>query len=349
MDHKQRRLAFTLVELLVVIAIIGVLIALLLPAVQAAREAARRTQCQNNLRQLGLAALNHESAIGHLPTGGWGTKWVGDPDLGFGEMQPGGWLYNILPYIEESNFYDLASDGKPNVVTTQQREGAKICVESPVSMINCPSRRSNTTFAIADVWYGGAYLPENAGVCRQAGRSDYAANGGDAGLDHGTGPPNLQFALDGHYSKLIKEANFTGVIFWGSEIKLAQITDGTSNTYLAGEKYMNPDHYETGLSGADNETWCTGWNNDNYRVSAAVSASGIPDYYPPLGDTPGFTSVFRFGSAHPSTFHVAFCDGSTQALSFEISPELHRRYSNRDDGLITSEDAAPILDPRLNP
>ena len=93
--------AFALVELLVVIAIIGVLIALLLPAVQAAREAARISQCKNHLKQIGTAMRGHDMAYGFYPSGGWGNKWVGHADMGPGILQPGGWAYSILPFMEQ--------------------------------------------------------------------------------------------------------------------------------------------------------------------------------------------------------------------------------------------------------
>src|SRR3954449_10737920 len=114
---KHKSHAFTLVELLVVIAIIGILVALLLPAVQAAREAARRAECQNHLKQIGLGFLNHESTRKILPGAGWDCFYVGDSLWGSGRSQPGGWMYQILPYIEEQALYDLTGDGHKKTIT----------------------------------------------------------------------------------------------------------------------------------------------------------------------------------------------------------------------------------------
>src|SRR3974377_190559 len=100
------RRGFTLVELLVVIAIIGILIGLLLPAINAAREAGRRMQCSNHLKQMGLAWQNHATSSGWFPTGGWGWTWVGNPNRGFGKAQPGGWTYNVLPWMEFRDLHD---------------------------------------------------------------------------------------------------------------------------------------------------------------------------------------------------------------------------------------------------
>ena len=128
---------FTVIELLIVIAIIAVIVSLLIPAVQMAREAARRSQCINNLKQLALGCLNHESAVKVLPTAGWGPICMGHPDAGTGVTQPGGWLYNIMPYIEESTLYK--SQG--GLTGTALIAAAKAVSMTPLNCMYCPSRR----------------------------------------------------------------------------------------------------------------------------------------------------------------------------------------------------------------
>lgn len=173
--HRPSRSAFTLVELLVVIAIIGILIGLLLPAVQAARESGRRITCSNHLKQLALGILSHESTHKHLPTDGWGWAWIGDGDRGFGRKQPGGWLHNILPFIEHADIHarDVAKTGSDK----QAAQQAKLA--SPISMINCLTRRSGL-FPYSMPW-----TLKEAGLPPLVSRSDYAGNGGDVRVTPG--------------------------------------------------------------------------------------------------------------------------------------------------------------------
>ncbi len=147
-DNGHRK-AFTLVELLVVIAIIGILVAVLLPAIQAAREAARRAQCRNNLKQLGLAANNYMSANKYYPTGGWGWGWAGDPNYGAGKMQPGGWMYQLLPFIEENQVWSL---GK-GLQGTARGNAIKKAIETPIAIFFCPSRRNAQTVPLTSSLY----------------------------------------------------------------------------------------------------------------------------------------------------------------------------------------------------
>ena len=178
-EKRSSTFGFTLVELLVVIAIIGILIALLLPAVQAAREAARRSQCRNNLKQIGLAAQNHVSAFKVFPSAGWGWTWTGDPDAGSAGNQPGGWLYSLLPFMEEQQIHDMGkgmtfsgggTGGKYDVLSQMQAQG--------IATMNCPSRRGATVGAVFDTAGGGANY--NEALCTSLGgaKSDYAGNAG---------------------------------------------------------------------------------------------------------------------------------------------------------------------------
>jgi len=123
----------TLVELLVVVAIIGLLVALLLPAVELAREAARRSQCANHLKQLSLAAAAHQDVNQFFPTGGWGGGWVGDANRGFGPKQPGGWIYNVLPYTEQINLHNLGQGlaGVPRLSAMMARDRTALDLKLP--------------------------------------------------------------------------------------------------------------------------------------------------------------------------------------------------------------------------
>ncbi|MEO2049226.1 MAG: DUF1559 domain-containing protein [Pirellulales bacterium] len=328
---KIQQRAFTLVELLVVIAIIGILVALLLPAIQAAREASRRASCKNNLKQLALGCLNHESTIKHFPTGGWGNDWVGDPDRGFGAEQTGGWIYNVLPFIEQSARHDLPSDGQPDVITPKQLEGARLMLKDPIDIISCPSRRPGLIYPMVCCY--GINQGQDPSGNDLVGRGDYAANAGDLSVFDFGGPPSLEVGSGNRYRWMSTDTlgtlrgednQMTGVILQRSEVGIPHISDGTSNTYLCGEHYLNPDNYETGLDRGDNETWCTGANNDNFRSTFTA----------PRQDRAGLSLANIFGSAHPSTWHMAFCDGHIESLTYDIDLEIHRNHGNRADGKV---------------
>jgi len=226
MHNNRRSRGFTLVELLVVIAIIGILIAMLLPAVQSAREAARRTVCMNNLRQISLATQLHENVHQIYPDGGilWFDFDRSLTDSGAPEIAPNqNWcfFYQVLPYIEEQNVYDNEDD---DVVRATQ-----------VEAYHCPTRRR-------PVLKAGRFAS-----------NDYAGNGGillpDEIPPEWNNARGAPFARGGGHSRPIRQKNFT---------------DGASNTILLGEKAVRPQDYMV-LACSDNEGWAVGWDWDAIR------------------------------------------------------------------------------------
>ena len=305
---------FTLIELLVVITIIGILIALLLPAVQAVRESARRAQCLNNLKQIGLAFHSHHTAYGCFPSGGLGPSSVGGRTLVNGSSpanyntQRWGWCYQILPYIEQASLWGYVTPGVNN-------NGDGTIIGSPVSTYYCPTRGRQKVVASVAV-------------------NDYNGCGGSYGWDYLTG---TNVSLDGALTPSVT----------GPVVSFANITDGSSNTLLVAEKWLYQDWYNDRTSGGgsciDNEGWCNGWDNDTIAYSGGGLQSGST-YVPitPVPDTqnppqPPLTASqascgFLFGSAHAAGFAGVLCDGSTRFFSFNIDATTWQHLCSRNDG-----------------
>ncbi|GIW96925.1 MAG: prepilin-type N-terminal cleavage/methylation domain-containing protein [Pirellulaceae bacterium] len=355
------RPGFTLVELLVVIAIIGILVGLLLPAVQAAREAARRMQCSNNLKQIGLAILNFESAYKQIPPG----PYDGDPRLpgmqyneAPGQYEgstccnaahPNGWSqwFKILPFMEQTNVYNLAKFDTAPVHSTGERaaidpdyNGENAVARALIPSYYCPSRRGPTA-------YGSA----------QFGRCDYAGCAGfyqgeimENGTQSGWDPPIWQpqipdppLGLGPRRNERTVE-NFgnvggrKGYFVWaaqGAKRRLGDVIDGTSNSIMCAEKALPSNRH--GSDGGDNERWNNaGWDEDVLRWHFPPMADNDPRNRPYRDMVNQTGTVWRryFGSAHPGGLNAVFGDGSVRFASFNVDATVWMYSCVIDDGQV---------------
>jgi prepilin-type N-terminal cleavage/methylation domain-containing protein len=366
-------MGFTLIELLVVIAIIGVLIALLLPAVQSARESARRAQCSNNLKQLGLGFLNFESTYGHLPEGAHdghprAVDASGAPNpsgynydeslTAYGATTccnaaiPDGWnqFFRILPFLEQQQTYNLANLQAPPVWNPKppNAAGEDDVARVAIATFYCPTRRAVEKYGTN---------PDTA-----TSRNDYAGCAGffqgqfyecDFGNTSATRyippppngeGPNLDERNPRNHGNTPRRK---GAIVWsgrGAKRKLADFRDGTSNSIMVAEKSLPLDRF--GADGGDNERWNnSGWDEDNIRFHfVPVADSLAPSFFGRMCSTPpdlaNTGTLWRrmFGSSHPGGINACLGDGSVRFIKFTVNPSTFRKLAVIDDGEPISAD-----------
>lgn len=294
---QKRRTGFTLIELLVVIAIIAILIALLLPAVQQAREAARRTQCRNNLKQIGLAVHNYHDVYGMIPPG-----WIG-VDLMSGEPQVEGangwsWASKLLPYLDQMPLYNQI-----NFRLTVQDPLNQTPRLSPLSVFICPSdQNTSKKFMLKDGM--------GADIC-ELSLSNYPGMFGDGDIDACEGQP-APFICSG-----------TGMFFHNSAIRFSQVSDGLTNTLMVGERKTKA-----------KDDWYSTWNGVVLDgEEASVRVVGTTDHTP---NNPA-NHFDDFSSYHVGGAIFALGDGSVRFIGENLDHTLYQHLATKSGGEVVGE------------
>lgn len=305
---SPRRAAFTLIELLVVIAIIAILIALLVPAVQKVREAAARAQCQNNLKQIGLAAHNYHDTYRFVV-----PAWIGD-----NAKDPDGWAswaVLLLPYVEQDAVFKLWD------MTQLCSKQPPAAYQSVVPVYQCPTRPPNVLSANASDFVTAGGMTGDYGAC--------FGPDADGSTSKGAVIPLAKMNSTVSGNKFLTE-RFRGQVTW------LKITDGTSSTLLFGEKHVRPNS----LRGKNEDRSIFGSNNNSIRRMAGIEQTKSPPTMRPLRPAQDKTSNANesFGGPHPGICNFVMCDGTVRAINLSVSCTTLTWLSTRDDGRTISED-----------
>lgn len=359
---RRRSAGFTLIELLVVIAIIAILVALLLPAIQQARESARRSQCQNNLKQLALALHNYHDAHLVFPPGQIVSRWVGDPTnltalryvdptepflnnqtLG---LHGTSWMFHILPFLEQKQVYDVWRQdfnvfGNSEITFElipngpwRGAGGAPALTEVP--LFYCPSRRSSLEikdYPLNYVLDSAATVKLTTGVT--GGGNDYVGCAGSGNLFNiqtrslwDPSPAQLQ-NLATQTTAVATNLNATngnvGILYANSSVRIDDVTDGTSHTVLVGEGERFGRDVMKNLADA--------LRTDQQRASDGWAWGGPATLFSTFEGPNKRKSYEQSGSSHPGIVQVALADGSARQISENIGEQVWRRLGNRAQGV----------------
>jgi len=340
MQLTRRYRGFTLVELLVVIAIIGVLVALLLPAVQAAREAARRSQCSNNLKQIGIGFQAFHSAHGHFAPG-----WTEDNRDDREDRGPNlSWGFHLLPYIEQSPLYDQfdqnaqAASGTPgdNVIENIDLLGTS------VETYRCPTALSPYTESIAGQ---GAFFPD----IPEYGVSNYVGSASSCEVCQTGYLPDLNNGLEGSqpcfetnpnsplpFPIAVTRVRHNGVVFRNSYTAIKRITDGSTNTFLVGERFfgelLDPGTGDTFFTQA---FWAgIPGPSSNQLACFAGHLTAFVKYREQIKAPMINGHIYGFNSYHPGGVQIVLCDGSVRFFSEDADNELIEYMVRLDDAQV---------------
>jgi prepilin-type N-terminal cleavage/methylation domain-containing protein/prepilin-type processing-associated H-X9-DG protein len=321
MKKRWLRVGFTLIELLVVIAIIAVLVSLLLPAVQQAREAARRSQCKNNLKQLALAVLNYESATGCLPGGSYSAIGAANNCGGTANYWPTypenfSCFVRILPYMDQQALYNQINFSH----CSASGDNIAIC-GVPIKSLVCPTDSQNdpvafpatrsSAFGVSPGWSFNevpALFPAATTGFSQTFTS-YAGNAGTFTFGFSNLMPNAVLQ------------KFNGVIYNDSSVKIAQITDGASNTFLFGEHSKNQLFILDPAYAVSDNSWQSGRWYDTLFATLYPMNLGYGNAYGfnESAKTASYYDPTTAGSLHIGGAQFAFCDGSVRFLGNSIN------------------------------
>jgi prepilin-type N-terminal cleavage/methylation domain-containing protein len=306
MSRKQRRsrkrAGFTLVELLVVIAIIGVLVALLLPAVQAAREAARRTQCANNLKQIGIAMHNYHDTFQKFPFG-WSDRGAG-------------WTTMILPYIEQKNVYDTLGFNEADNWDSANTPNQRAC-GTYFNTFRCPS------MAVIPKYITNQSIP-NRVPASYRGVASSTADSDDASTSK--------------VGRSMENIDLEGIFFMCSHVRMAEVADGTSNTFMVGES-----RFDTFVQdGNEMDFWyigspqidpcsCLGGSGGT-EFSEFCGSTGVPFNARAVPSTSGYVKELSFSSLHPNGAQFVLADASVRFVPFTVNQQTYQALGSRNNG-----------------